>query len=179
MKSPLKIAVAGLGSVGAGTLELLDRQADLLAQRAGRRMVVTYANPTPRTRWTTGPGSGTVNIFDLNGNIIQRITSEGQLNAPWGVAFAPIWFGAFSSALLVGNFGDGRINAYDPFTGEWRGTMQDATGRPLSIPGLWALQFGSGTTNGGDAITLYVVADIDGTHGLFGSLRPAADSIQP
>lgn len=148
-------------------------------QRFGRRMVVTYANPTPRTRWTTGPGSGTVNIFDLNGQIIQRITSEGHLNAPWGVAFAPQQFGAFSAALMVGNFGDGQINAYDPFTGEWRGAMQDSTGKTLSIPGLWALQFGSGSANGGDAITLYFAADIDGSHGLFGALRPAMDSIQP
>jgi len=148
-------------------------------QRFGRKMVVTYANPTPGTHYTTGPGSGTVNIFDLNGQIIQRVTSEGHLNAPWGVAFAPGQFGAFSYALLVGNFGDGQINAYDPFTGEWRGTMQDNTGKTLSIPGLWALQFGSGSTNGGDAITLYFAADVDGSHGLFGGLRPATDSIQP
>ena len=148
-------------------------------QRFGSRMVVTYANPTPRTRWTTGPGSGTVNVFDLNGNIIMRITSEGGLNAPWGVAFAPGQFGAFSYALLVGNFGDGHINAYDPFTGAWRGTMQDTTGKPITIPGLWALQFGSGSANGGDAITLYFSSDVDGAHGLVGTLRPASDSIQP
>jgi uncharacterized protein (TIGR03118 family) len=148
-------------------------------QRFGRKLVVTYANPSPRTHYTTGPGSGTVNVFDLNGMIIQRITSEGHLNAPWGVAFAPQQFGAFSMALLVGNFGDGQINAFDPFTGEWRGTMQDSTGKTLVIPGLWALQFGSGSANGGDAITLYFAADIDGAHGLFGGLRPAADSIQP
>jgi len=148
-------------------------------QRFGHKIVVTYANPTPRTRYTTGPGSGAVNIFDLNGLIMQRVTSEGALNAPWGVAFAPVQFGAFSSSLLVGNFADGQINAYEPFTGTWIGTMQDAKGNPLSIPGLWALQFGAGSTNGGDAISLYFAADIDGTHGLFGSLRPAADSIQP
>lgn len=148
-------------------------------QRFGRNIVVTYSNPTPMSRWTTGVGSGTVNIFDLNGLITMRITSEGRLNAPWGVAFAPGQFGAFSDSLLVGNFGDGMINAYNPFTGAWIGTMQDTKGNPLVIPGLWALQVGSGSANGGDAATVYFTADIDGAHGLFGTLKPAADSIQP
>ena len=78
-----------------------------------------------------------------------------------------------------GNFGDGRINAYDIFTDNYIGFLKDANGAPLVIPGLRGLQFGSGTTNGGDAETLFFAADVDGTHGLLGSLRPAADSVQP
>jgi uncharacterized protein (TIGR03118 family) len=148
-------------------------------QRFGQKIVVTYALPLPAPKFSAGPGTGTVNIFDLNGLIIQRVTTDRHLNAPWGVAFAPGQFGAFSYALMVGNLADGQINAYDPFTGDWLGTMMDGKGNPISIPGLWALQFGSGSANGGDAITMYFAADIDGTHGLFGTLRPMADSVQP
>jgi len=148
-------------------------------QRFGQKLVVTYALPPPAARFTMGPGTGTVNIFDLNGLIISRVTTSVHLNAPWGLAFAPGQFGTFSYALLVGNFGDGQINAFDPFTGDWLGTMMDGKGNALSIPGLWALQFGSATTNGGDAITLYFTADGDGTHGLLGTLRPMSDSVQP
>jgi uncharacterized protein (TIGR03118 family) len=148
-------------------------------QRFGKKIVVTYALPPPARRYSMGPGTGTVNIFDLNGLIVQRVTTDVHLNAPWGVALAPGQFGSFSYALMVGNFGDGQINAYDPFTGDWLGTMMDGKGNPISIPGLWMLEFGSGSANGGDAITLYFTADIDGTHGLLGTLRPMADSVQP
>ena len=148
-------------------------------QRFGQKIVVTYALPPPARKYTMGPGTGTVNIFDVNGLIIQRVTTDRHLNAPWGVAFAPGQFGTFSYALMVGNFGDGQINGYDPFTGDWLGTMMDGKGNPISIPGLWMLMFGSGAANGGDAITMYFTADIDGTHGLFGTLRPMADSVQP
>src|SRR5260370_25844454 len=81
-----------------------------------------------------GPGTGTVNIFDVNGLILQRLTTDIHLNAPWGVAFAPGQCGSFSYALMVGNFADGQINAYDPFTGDWLGTMMDGKGNPISIP---------------------------------------------
>jgi uncharacterized protein (TIGR03118 family) len=148
-------------------------------QRFGKKIVVTYALPPPARKYSSGPGTGTVNIFDLNGLIVSRVTTDSHLNAPWGVAFAPGQFGTFSNALMVGNFADGQINAYDPFTGDWLGTMMDGKGNPIAIPGLWALQFGSGSANGGDAITMYFTADVDGTHGLFGTLRPMADSVQP
>lgn len=147
-------------------------------QRLGRRLFVTYALPQPGSHFTAGPGTGAVNMFDLNGNIIQRLASEGHLNAPWGVAIAPGQFGTASHALLVGNFGDGKINVFDPFFGDFLGTLEDGKGNPIVIPGLWALVFGNGG-NGGDPNTLYFAADIDGSHGLFGTLRPMADSIQP
>lgn len=147
-------------------------------QRFGRRLIVTYA-VAKKAGYTNGVGTGAVSMFDLDGKFISRIATAGTLNAPWGVAIAPGQFGTLSYTLLVGNFADGKINAYDILNGTFVGTMKDGTGGSLSIPGLWGLQFGSGTTNGGDANTLYFAADVDGTHGLFGSLRPATDSLQP
>ncbi len=124
-----------------------------------------------------GVGNGVVNIFDLNGNLLQRLTSGGPLNSPWGVAVSGSGWGAFSNAVLVGNFGDGKINAFDPKTGNLLGTMQDPTGNAISIQGLWAISFGNGGS-AGDPHYLYFVAGIfNGTttqHGLLGSLAPPA-----
>jgi uncharacterized protein (TIGR03118 family) len=147
-------------------------------QRFGRNLIVTYA-VVKKDHYTNGPGTGAVNLFDLDGHLISRLATGGALNAPWGLAIAPNQFGTLSYTLLVGNFGDGRINAYDLLTDSYIGFLKDASGAPLVIPGLWGLQFGSGTANGGDAEALYFAADVDGTHGLFGSLKPAADSVQP
>jgi uncharacterized protein (TIGR03118 family) len=129
---------------------------------------------------TAGPGNGFVDVFDFNGNLLTRLISNGNLSSPWGIALAPENFGDFSHALLVGNFGDGTINAYDPCSGEYLGTLSDSNGQVISIPGLWALRFGNGQ-NGGDANTLYFTAGITGSgalgdHGLFGSIQ-TADSV--
>jgi uncharacterized protein (TIGR03118 family) len=93
------------------------------------------------------------------------------LNAPWGLVRAPAaGFGRFSGDLLVGNFGNGRINAYDPWTGEFRGRLRHEDGSPIEIDGLWALRFGNGVT--GDATTLLFTAGIDHeAHGLFGAIQ--------
>jgi uncharacterized protein (TIGR03118 family) len=101
--------------------------------------------------------------------------SNGVLNSPWGITLAPDFFGDYSNTLLVGNFGDGTINAFDPFTGNYVGTLQDANGTPIQVPGLWGLQFGNGH-NGGDANTLYFAAGIANggsveDHGLLGSIQ--------
>jgi uncharacterized protein (TIGR03118 family) len=127
-----------------------------------------------------GAGNGFLDVFDLSGKLLQRLVSNAQLNSPWGMAMAPASFGAFDSALLVGNFGDGAINAFDPASGAYLGTMQDKYGNPISQQGLWAIQFGNGG-NGGDANTLYFTAGISGgddveDHGLFGSFA-AADNL--
>jgi len=129
---------------------------------------------------TAGPGNGFVDVFDFNGNLLTRLISNGNLNSPWGIALAPENFGDFSHALLVGNFGDGTINAYDPCSGDYLGTAGDSNGQVISIPGLWALRFGNGH-DGGDANTLYFTAGITGSgalgdHGLFGSIQ-TADSV--
>jgi uncharacterized protein (TIGR03118 family) len=154
-------------------------------QRFGQSLYVTYALADGHGGWISGPGTGLINVFDLNGNLQQRLVPNNlNLNVPWGLALAGQNFGVFSYALLVGNFGDGTIIAFDPVTGNYLGTMQDGKGNNLSIDGLWGLQFGSqgmgGNANGGDATALFfAAAPSGGQHGLFGSLRPAADSLVP
>lgn len=142
-------------------------------QNLGGKLFVTYALiDTSTGDEVPGPGLGLVDTFDLNGNLLGRLISGGALNAPWGLALTPADFGEFSNALLVGNFGDGLINAFDPATGNQLGTLKDSLGNPIAINGLWGLIFGNGG-NGGDPNTLYFTAGPDGeTHGLFGSLAP-------
>jgi uncharacterized protein (TIGR03118 family) len=139
-------------------------------------LYVTYAlQDAARHDDVPGPGNGFINKFDLNGNSLGRFASNGTLNSPWGMALAPAGFGEFGGDLLVGNFGDGRINAFDPVTGAFLGQMKDGSGSPITIKGLWGLRFGNGG-NGGDPNTLYFAAGIPGPagavedHGLFGSI---------
>jgi len=140
----------------------------------GGKLYVMYAKQAANKQaWQDGPGNGYVAVFDLNGNLIQHLVSGGQLNSPWGVAIAPANFGAFSNMLLVGNFGDGTINAFDPATGTYAGTLQDASGKNISISGLWALIVGNGG-NGGDPNAVYFAAGVGSqSHGLLGSLQAA------
>ena len=109
----------------------------------GGNLVVTFAK---RERESAdeehGPGLGFVAIFDPFGRLIQRLDRGPFLNAPWGVTMAPSDFGAFSH-LLIGNFGDGTIHAFNAVSGNFEGTVLDANGQPLTIDGLWALGFGS------------------------------------
>jgi uncharacterized protein (TIGR03437 family) len=122
-----------------------------------------------------GTGNGFVDVFDFNGNLLNRLISNGALNSPWGVAIAPAGWGAFGGALLVGNFGNGQINAFNLTTGSLMGTLQNATGTAITIPGLWAIVFG-GNGSRSDANTLYFAAGVpDGVttkSGLLGSLAP-------
>jgi uncharacterized protein (TIGR03118 family) len=119
------------------------------------------------------PGLGYVNIFDTDGVFIRRLISEGELNAPWGLALAPEEFGPFSRKLLVGNFGDGKINAYKLSTGEFVGTLQDATSADIVIDGLWALVFGNGAHNQ-PRNTLFFTAGPNGEdNGLYGKIESA------
>lgn len=119
-----------------------------------------------------GAGHGFVDVFDLDGNNPMRLISNGELNSPWGLQIAPASFGAFAGDLLVGNFGDGRINAYDATTGAFEGALLGTDGKPLSITDLWAITVGNGGA-GGNSNTLYFTAGLeDERHGLFGSLSP-------
>jgi uncharacterized protein (TIGR03118 family) len=93
-----------------------------------------------------GIGFGFVNVFDANGCLLKRLARRGQLNASWGLAIAPADFGRFSNTLLIGNFGDGRINAFDIASGNFRGQLSTNNGEPLSIDGLWRLLFGNDLT---------------------------------
>src|SRR5207249_9337917 len=123
-----------------------------------------------------GPGNGFIDIFDTEGHLLERFTSRGQLNSPWGMAWAPFErFGEFNNALFVGNFGDGSVNAFDFDSGAFLGKVRDAGGKPINIPGLWGLQFGLGiagaTPGTSRSSTLYFTAGSDGEqHGLFGTL---------
>lgn len=144
-------------------------------QALGGKLYVMYAKVDPATgKEEAGVGLGFVSTFDFNGNFLQRLISNGVLNAPWGVALAPGTFGVFSNDLLLGNFGDGHINAYNPTTGTFIGTLNDQSGHELELERLWAITFGNGS-GGGDMNALYFNAGIgDEEHGIFGKLQDAA-----
>jgi hypothetical protein len=123
-----------------------------------------------------GIGHGYVDVFDTSGKLVQRLIAQGVLNSPWGVALAPMGFGAYGGELLVGNFGDGRINLFNAGSGAWLGELMTAGGEPIEVPGLWAIAFGNGHS-GGDAHTLYFTAGINGeADGLFASVAPLTPS---
>jgi uncharacterized protein (TIGR03118 family) len=144
-------------------------------QELGGRLYVAYAKQdAAREDELAGPGRGFVDVYSTSGQLLRRLLRRGHLNAPWGLVQAPATgFGRFSGALLVGNFGDGRINAYDPRTGAFRGRLRHEDGTPIQIEGLWALRFGNGVT--GDPSTLLFTAGIDDeAHGLFGAIQTAS-----
>jgi len=119
-----------------------------------------------------GAGAGYVSVFDVNGNLLHHAIAGGHLNAPWGIALAPASFGAFGSDLLVGNFGDGTINAFDPTTFAFKGTLQNAAGNPIQNDNLWEILFGQNGT--GDPNTLYFSAGVNNERGgLFGAITAA------
>jgi uncharacterized protein (TIGR03118 family) len=146
-------------------------------QAAAGGIVVTYAKQDRAAQLDVpGAGHGFVDVFSSSGRLVRRIASRGPLNSPWGVAQAPTGFGAASGALLIGNFGDGRIQAYAPNSGRFLGQLGDARGRTLAIPGLWALAFGNGVIGAHNAL-LFTAGPSQGMHGLFGELT--ARSAQP
>jgi len=134
------------------------------------KLFVTFAEQNKeRHDDKAGPNHGFVDVFDTDGNRLQRLVSRHGLNSPWGLALATANFGKFSNALLVGNFGNGRISAYDPQTGIFLGQLLDANGRVLSINGLWTITFGNSTA---PANVLFFSAGFnDEADGLFGTLQ--------
>jgi len=139
-------------------------------QNLGGVLYVTYAmQSADRHDDVAGRGHGFVDAFDANGNLLARLISHGRLNSPWGLAIAPASFGALAGDLLVGNFGDGHINAYTLDKGNFRAELIDvATGGPMTIDGLWALIVGNGSA---DSNAVYFTAGINGEQdGLFGSI---------
>jgi len=133
-------------------------------------LVVAWAKQDPNSAdELAGPGLGFVDVFDTSGHLMRRLVSQGNLNAPWGLAVAPRHFGPFSGDLLVGNFGDGAINAYDPRTGDFRGTLMNRDGNPIVIDGLWALRFGNGVIGTHQSL-LFTAGTGDEEHGLFGEI---------
>jgi uncharacterized protein (TIGR03118 family) len=145
-------------------------------QTIGDRVFVTYGKQQRgSTDEAHGRGLGIVDVYDLDGKFLRRVAQHGQLDAPWGLAWAPASFGRFGGDLLVGNFGDGQINAYRELRNgrfEHRGTLHAALHGKLSIDGLWALEFGNAGLNGNPA-TLYFTAGLnDEADGLFGTITP-------
>jgi uncharacterized protein (TIGR03118 family) len=150
-------------------------------QNINGTLFVAYAQQNAQKNASVGgAGSGYVATFNLNGSLIANLISQGALNSPWGLAIAPANFGPFAGALLVGNFTDGWINAFNATTGAMLGTLDDVTGSPIAIPGLWSLNFGSGAESE-DTGTLYITAGIGGgpnndpvqSHGLLASIQAA------
>ena len=157
-------------------------------QNIGGDIFVTYARQdVTKQNEIDAAGSGIIDDFDTNGNFKRRFATGSAsggavatLNSPWGMTLAPANFGAFGNALLVGNFGDGTISAFNPTTGALIGQLQDTTGaNPITIPGLWSITFGNGGAAGSKSI-LYFTAGIGDPptytvnrekHGLFGSLQ--------
>jgi uncharacterized protein (TIGR03118 family) len=134
-------------------------------------LYVTYAKQdASQMDEVAGAGLGIVNRFDLNGNLLGRVATGGSLDAPWGLAIAPGSFGALAGALLVGNFGDGHISAFDLSTNALLGQLMDASNQPLAIDGLWALAPGNGGTGGSSQRLYFTAGPDDETHGLFGVL---------
>ncbi len=140
-------------------------------QAIGSKIYVAFAQQDKAKKDDiAGPGHGFVDVFDAKGKLLQRLIAGGALNSPWGIALAPANFGMFSNALLIGNFGNGWINAFDPATGVWLGYLQDKTGAPLAIDGLWALQFGNGDRAGRTNELFFTAGPQEESHGLFGRL---------
>jgi len=144
-------------------------------QAVGSKLYVTYAmQDAAKHDDVACPGCGFIDVFNTDGTFVQRLVSMGALNSPWGLALAPGNFGKFSNDLLVGNFGDGTINAFDPTSGVQLGTIDGSNGTPLVNLGLWGLAFGNGA-QGTSTNTLYFTAGIPGPdqiedHGLFGAI---------
>jgi uncharacterized protein (TIGR03118 family) len=137
-------------------------------QAINGNLYVEYAqlNPNPAIPVPNPGNGGYVDVYSPTGTLIQRLVSNGPLDAPWGITLAPASFGSFGGDLLIGNFGNGEINAFNPMTGAFLGTLTDEQGNPISISGLWALNFGNSSANPNG---LYFTAGpAMGTEGLFG-----------
>ena len=141
-------------------------------QNLNDSLFVAYAKQAPSgPDEVAGSGLGYVDQFDLQGHFVARIASGGALNAPWGMAIAPDSFGKLAGSLLVGNFGDGRINAYDLSTHALLGPLVGTDGQALSIDGLWALSVGNDGLAGSSNSLYFTAGPGDEQHGLFGVIQ--------
>jgi uncharacterized protein (TIGR03118 family) len=152
-------------------------------QELGGQIYVAYAETANHADEDAGPGKGFVDAFDTEGRLLRRLISRGALNAPWGLAIAPASFGKIAGSLLVGNFGDGKINVYDVQAGDgtcasdgysppvsgYKGALTNSNGAPLVIDGLWALSVGGGA---GASHVYFTAGPNEEAHGLYGRLDP-------
>jgi uncharacterized protein (TIGR03118 family) len=144
-------------------------------QAIGSDLFVTYGKQdADRHDEVDGQGLGFVDEYDLQGNLVARVASSGQLNGPWGLAMAPASFGRFKGDLLVGNFGNGQINAYANGDDGWHhvGTLRSSSGGKLVIDRLWALEFGNAGNNGKPDTLFFTAGPNDESDGLFGTIKP-------
>ncbi|GAC1305719.1 MAG: TIGR03118 family protein [Steroidobacteraceae bacterium] len=137
-------------------------------------LFVTYAKQNAALHDNLeGSGLGFVDVFDADGRLLRRVASRGPLNAPWAIALAPSDFGRFSNRLLVGNFGDGTINAFDYASGEHVGRLSDSDGHPIAIDGLWGLSFGNGVLSQSTASLFFAAGTNHEQDGTYGRIDPA------
>jgi uncharacterized protein (TIGR03118 family) len=145
-------------------------------QAIGSRIFVTYARQDKaREDERAGHGKGFVDVYNTAGTLLGRVASKDDLNAPWGLAMASPSFGEFANDLLVGNFGDGRITAYEQQpNGSFkdRGQLSGLNGKPLEIDGLWALEVSTGGANGTPGTLFFTAGPNDENDGLFGKITP-------
>src|SRR5262249_45014509 len=153
-------------------------------QNIGGNIYVTYAPAGRAAQTAATEGQGAVAVFDTAGHFLRQLIVGSKLAAPWGITLAPAGFGKFGGDLLVGNFAFNfsEVNAFDPTTGKFLGTLSDAGGNPIRNQALWYIGFGNSANGGigGDSSTLYFSAGINGERdGLFGSLAPLTSLKRP
>jgi len=141
-------------------------------QAIGNQLYVSFAKQDADAEDdVAGAGFGAIDVFDTAGTLVKRLVAVGgSLNAPWGMAVAPADFGTFSNALLVGNFGDGTIRAFDPQTGNLLGTLAKPNGTPISIEGLWGIAFGNGLNSQPTNTLFFSAGPGDEAHGVYGRI---------
>jgi uncharacterized protein (TIGR03118 family) len=140
-------------------------------QAINGRIYVAYAQRAAGSiDETKGMGLGIVDVFDASGAFMKRLVTGNGLNAPWGLVMAPANFGGASNLLLVANFGDGKINAYNPDTGAFAGTLSRADRTPIVIDGLWGIAFGNGVNNQPTNTLFYTAGPGDEEHGAYGRI---------
>jgi uncharacterized protein (TIGR03118 family) len=152
---------------------LPDGYAPFGIQTIGSRVFVSYAKQDADAEdELAGESLGFVDAYGLDGALLARVTQHGQLNAPWGLALAPTTFGRYAGDLLIGNFGNGEINAFEETQAgfEHRGTLRDTDGKKLAIDGLWALEFGNTGSNGSPETLFFTAGPDEESHGLFGTV---------
>ena len=194
------LAIAGTGADArlyatnfhAGTVDVFDNAFHLLSlpgafvdpnlpagfapfgiQAIGGTIYVTYAmQDADKEDEVAGAGLGYVDAYDTAGNLLRRVASADALNAPWGLALAPLGFGEFGGALLVGNFGDGTINAFDPRNGRFLGTLRDQHHMRIRVDGLWGMAFGNGVAAQKADSLYYAAGPNDEENGAYGVITP-------
>jgi uncharacterized protein (TIGR03118 family) len=145
-------------------------------QTLGNKLYVTYALQNgAKHDDVAGAGHGYVDVFNLDGSFDKRLVTGGLLNSPWALDIAPSSFGAFAGDLLVGNFGDGTISAYDPNSGVYEGTLKGLNGVPIVIGDLWAITTGNGGLGGNPNAIYFAAGVLHEAHGLFGSISAAPE----